>query len=72
MFDEMKDKAEELAKEHPDQVNEGLEKAGDFANEKTGGKFGDQIEQGENYARDQFGGGQGDNNNQDNQDNNQS
>ncbi|MGZ0147828.1 antitoxin [Kribbella sp. WER1] len=65
LFDEMKDKAEELAKDHPDQVNEGLEKAGDFVNEKTGNKFGDQIEQGENFARDQLG-GQGGDNNQDN------
>jgi hypothetical protein len=64
LFDEMKDKAEELAKEHPDQVNEGLEKAGEFLNEKTGDKFGDQIEQGENFAREQLG-----SDNQDNQDN---
>ncbi len=63
LFDEMKDKAEELAKEHPDQVNEGLEKAGEFLNEKTGDKFGDQIEQGENFAKEQLG--------SDNQDNNQ-
>lgn len=67
MFDEMKDKAEELAKDHPDQVNEGLEKAGDFLNEKTGDKFGDQIEQGEDFARERLGGQGGD----DNQDNNQ-
>ena len=64
LFDEIKDKAEELAKEHPDQVNEGLEKAGEFLNEKTGDKFGDQIEQGENFAREQLG-----SDNQDNQDN---
>lgn len=55
LFDEIKDKAEELAKEHPDQVNEGLDKAGEFLNEKTGNKFGDQIEQGENFAREQLG-----------------
>lgn len=65
LFDEMKDKAEDLAKDHPDQVNEGLEKAGDFLNEKTGDKFGDQIEQGENFAKERLGGD--DNNNQDNQ-----
>lgn len=65
MFDNMKDKAEDLAKEHPDQVDEGLEKAGDFANEKTGGKFEDQIDKGEDFARDRMGSGEG----QDNQDN---
>jgi hypothetical protein len=63
LFDEMKDKAEDLAKDHPDQVSEGLEKAGDFLNEKTGDKFGDQIEQGENFAKERLGGGD------DNQDN---
>jgi hypothetical protein len=66
MFDNMKDKAEDLAKEHPDQVNEGLEKAGDFANEKTGGKFEDQIDKGQDFARDRIG-GEGQDENQDNQ-----
>ena len=55
MFDEMKDKAEDLAKDHPDQVNEGLDKAGDFANEKTGDKYEDQIEKGEDFARERLG-----------------
>ncbi|GAA1115755.1 hypothetical protein GCM10009630_11630 [Kribbella jejuensis] len=55
MFDEMKNKAEDLAKDHPDQVNEGLDKAGDFANEKTGDKYEDQIEKGEDFARDRLG-----------------
>lgn len=67
MFDNMKDKAEELAKEHPDQVNEGLDKAGDFANEKTGGKFEDQIDKGQDFARDRVGDGEGQDENQDNQ-----
>ena len=67
MFDNMKDKAEDLAKEHPDQVNEGLEKAGDFADEKTGGKFEDQIDKGQDFARDRMGNGEGQDENQDNQ-----
>jgi hypothetical protein len=67
LFDEMKDKAEDLAKDHPDQVNEGLEKAGDFLNEKTGDKFGDQIEQGENFAKERIGQDGGNQDNQDNQ-----
>lgn len=64
MFDNMKDKAEDLAKEHPDQVNEGLEKAGDFANEKTGGKFEEQIDKGQDLARDRMGDGEGQDENQ--------
>ncbi|HET6738976.1 MAG TPA: antitoxin [Kribbella sp.] len=67
MFDNMKDKAEDLAKEHPDQVNEGLEKAGDFADDKTGGKFEDQIDKGQDFARDRMGNGEGQDENQDNQ-----
>ena len=46
MFDDMKDKAGDLVDEHGDQVGEGLDKAGEFADEKTGGKYGDQIDQG--------------------------
>ena len=67
MFDNMKDKAEDLAKEHPDQVNEGLEKAGDFADDRTGGKFEDQIDKGQEFARDRMGNGEGQDENQDNQ-----
>ncbi|HEY3561745.1 MAG TPA: antitoxin [Kribbella sp.] len=64
MFDNMKDKAEDLASEHPDQVNEGLDKVGDFANEKTGGKFEDQIDKGQDFARDRL---EGDDQQDDNQ-----
>ncbi|MDX3005518.1 antitoxin [Kribbella solani] len=67
MFDEMKDKAGDLAKEHSDQVNEGLDKAGEFADEKTGGKFGDQIDQGKDMAREQLGNLGGDGDSADNQ-----
>lgn len=53
------DKAKDLASENSDAVNEGLDKATDFANEKTGGQYEDQIQQGADFARDQLG-GQGD------------
>jgi hypothetical protein len=33
------DKAKDLAKEHPDQVDQNLEKAGDFADDRTGNKY---------------------------------
>ncbi|MGW7680496.1 antitoxin [Kribbella sp. NPDC054772] len=64
MFDNMKDKAGDLAREHGDQVDEGLDKAGEFVNEKTGGEHGDQIDQGKDFAKDQLDnlGGQNDDN----------
>lgn len=60
-FGELADKAKDLASEHPDQVDEGLKKAGDLADEHTGGRFGDQIQQGEQRAGEYLGAdGQGD------------
>lgn len=50
-LDDMKDKAKDLASEHSDQVDEGLEKAGDFVDEKTGGKHSDKIDRGVDKAR---------------------
>ena len=47
-FGELFDKAKDLAGEHPDQVHSGVEKAEEFAKDKLGDKFGDQIEQGGN------------------------
>jgi len=48
MFDELKDKAADLVKDNPDKVESVsdtvLEKVADFADDKTGGKFHDQIE----------------------------
>ncbi len=47
-FGELFDKAKDLAGEHPDQVRSGVEKAEEFAKDKLGDNFGDQIEQGGN------------------------
>ena len=55
------DKAKEFADEHPDQVDQGMDKAGNFADEKTGGRYSNQIQEGEQRAEDFLGaGGQGD------------
>ena len=54
MFDNLKDKATEAVDEHGDKIGEGLDKAGEFADEKTGGKYGDKIDQGTDMARDQL------------------
>src|SRR5215472_15420998 len=62
-FSEFEDKAKQLASEHPDQVDEGLKRAGEFADQRTGGRFGDEIQQGEQRAEEYLGtsgqGGQG-------------
>ncbi len=45
-MDDMKDKAKQAAGEHGDKIDEGMDKAGDMAKEKTGGKHDDKIDQG--------------------------
>jgi hypothetical protein len=54
-FDEAKDKAEDEARQHPDQADKGIEKAGQFADDKTGGKHGEQIDKGEDALKKEFG-----------------
>lgn len=50
-FDELKGKVEGLAQkagefvsQNPDQVSDGIDKAGDFIDQKTGGKFADKVD----------------------------
>ena len=49
-FSELADEAKKLASDHPDMANKGVEEAGQFADEKTGGQFGSQIDEGEQRA----------------------
>ena len=56
-LEDMAGKAEELAKEHPDQVKQGVEKAGEVADEKTGGQHSEQIDKAEQAAEDRLTGG---------------
>jgi hypothetical protein len=51
------DKAKDLADQHDDQVDQGLDKAGDFADQKTGGKYDQQIDRGVDAAQDRTGDG---------------
>lgn len=44
IFDDIKGKAEELLHGHEDAAKDGIEKAGDFIDDKTGDKFKDQID----------------------------
>ncbi|MEO7061330.1 MAG: antitoxin [Lapillicoccus sp.] len=59
VFDNMKDmaqdlkaKAEDLVDQHGEQAGEGLDKVGEFANEKTGGTHTAQIDGGVARAKD--------------------
>jgi antitoxin protein of toxin-antitoxin system len=47
---EFMDDAKKLASEHQDVADEGLDKAEQFADEKSGGKYGSQLEGAENKA----------------------
>jgi hypothetical protein len=49
-FGEMADKAKDFAGEHDKQSDEGLDKAADFADDKTGNKYDSQIQSGEDKA----------------------
>ena len=46
------DKAKDLAAEHEDKVTDGIEKVADMVDEKTEGKYSDQIDQGAEKAKD--------------------
>lgn len=46
------DKAKDLANEHNEQVDQGIDKAAEVIDEKTGGQHTDKIEQGAQQAKD--------------------
>ena len=55
MFDalkNLKDKAEDLAEAHGEKISDGLEKAGDFIDDKTDGKHSDKIDTAVDKAKD--------------------
>ncbi|MFI8931517.1 antitoxin [Streptomyces sp. NPDC053474] len=55
MFDALKNakaKAEELTEAHGDKVSDGLEKAGDLVDDKTGGKHTEKIDTAVDKAQD--------------------
>jgi len=51
-MDDMKNKAKEAVGQHGDQVDEGIDKAGDMAKDRTGGQHDDQIDKGVDKAHD--------------------
>lgn len=44
----------DLAKQHEDKIEGGIEKAGDLVDEKTGGKYAGQVDQAQNLANEQL------------------
>lgn len=54
-FDGLRDKAENLAEEHGEQVDTGIDKAADFGGDKFG--HADQIDQGADKLKDMIPGG---------------
>jgi len=51
------EKAKNLAREHDEQVDQGLDKAGDAVDDRTGGKYGEQIDKGVDAAQERTGSG---------------
>lgn len=56
-FDNLRDKAEDFAKDNPDKVQQASDQVGDKIDDATGGKFADQVDKGQDALSDQFGGG---------------
>jgi hypothetical protein len=50
-------KAKDVAGQHDEQVDKGLERAGDEADKRTGGKYDDKIDKGVDAAQQHTGGG---------------
>jgi MT0933-like antitoxin protein len=48
------DKAKDALSGHQDKVDAGVEKAGDMVDERTKGKYVEQVDQGQDMARDKL------------------
>ena len=48
------DKAKDALSGHSEQVDAGIEKAGDMVDEKTEGKYAEQVDQGQEMAKDKL------------------
>ncbi|MFI0239286.1 antitoxin [Streptomyces sp. NPDC016845] len=49
------DKLKQMLKGHEDKAGQGVDKAGDFVDDKTQGKYSKQVDTGQDKLRDQFG-----------------
>lgn len=70
-IDKLKDKAKQMAGQHPDQVDQGIDKAREFADEKTGQKHSDQLQQGADKLKQAMGNGEAQQQQEPQQQNNQ-
>ena len=52
LFDKFKKKAAEVAEDHGDKIESGIDKAADVVDDKTGGKYSDKIDSGAETAKD--------------------
>lgn len=50
------DKAKQFADDNPDKVNQGIDKAGDAIDQRTGGKHAEHVDKAQDAARKRFGG----------------
>jgi len=55
-FGGVEKEAESLAKDHPDQVDKGLEEAGQFADRETGNKYDKEVQGAEGAVEKELGG----------------
>ena len=51
------DKAKDMADQHDEQVDQGLEKVGDQVDQRTGNKFSSQVDKGVDQAQERTGSG---------------
>ncbi|WP_436789691.1 antitoxin [Yinghuangia sp. YIM S10712] len=49
---EIKDKAADLAAKHDDKIDQGIDKAADFIDDRTGHKHGDKVDSGAEKLKD--------------------
>ena len=50
-FDELKDKAKEALAQHGDKADQGIDKAGQFVDDRTGGQHSEHIRTGTDKAK---------------------
>lgn len=51
-LDDAKDKVSDLIHGHEDKVEDGIDKAGDLVDDKTGGKYEDKVDMAQDKAKD--------------------
>jgi hypothetical protein len=60
LLDRFRSKGRDTADQHSDQISQGIEKAGDMVDDKTGGKYADKVDTAQEKATEALAGGQDD------------